>query len=209
MNNTDLLQNIDPALHDTARALLNTPTQRPDALTLAEFELGTLSAEKAATVANYLAQLPADDPELLLLRQFQANLAPAKRSNAPAPQRRNLRTLIARLLPSPTATSPALAVRGTTAAQLHQYVADDVRLTLNVRPSRQHPHRWQITGMVVGLDGAIEQVRLFDAVEATEIGNTPVVNGGNFSADNLPPGNYAILLQTDAVQVEIEAVTIG
>ena len=205
---SNLPQNIDPDLTDAARAMLNVPVSRPDSLLLAEYELGTLSAEDAAIVAAYLASLPADDPELVLFRRFQKALEPRFQS-APPQDRSSLRRLIARLLPKPPATAaPALAVRGSTAPKITQYVVEHVHLTLQSRPSHQHPHSWKITGMALGLADQIEQVRLFDA-EAREVDVTTQLNEGNFSADNLPPGRYDIVLQTASTQVEIPDVTIG
>ena len=206
----------DPALLAEADALRELSTSlptsdAPDALTLAEYQMGTLDEATSAEIAAYLDQSSAEHPELLLFDRFMASLEHADAAPV-TPQtstRPSLRVLLAKLLP-PTAAQPAFAVRGEASA-LMTYVADEVRITIRSASDDAHPNRKRITGMIAGLASGEYALDLIDAdsAEQTETITLPVVNAMNFSGGNLPPATYNLILRGEQLEIRIEQVTIA
>lgn len=198
-------------LSETLR--LTTP---PDPLLLAEYDLDLLSPEQAAAVHLYLEHHPHAAAQLEALRAIWRQYAPTRavRSTPASAESKPLQALklwlAEKLSPPLPGSLPALAgVRGQTELV---YQAGPVQLVIEVDDALGQLARKNLTGLLLGLPDGMWRVRCWSVADSEQEWETAVDLDHTFLLDNLPTGQYALLVynqeDTDPIEIYVESLTV-
>ncbi len=178
----------------------------PPPETLADYELGRVSAEERVAFARHVVECPRCREELETLRRFMAD-------QPPATARPGLRERFRRVLAAPLAAPlrPALAtLRGADEGGLPTFSADGfrIKLTLNVEAGAS---RTTVIGLVwhnedPAADVAGEARLVADSAVAQ---TTPIDELGNFTFESVASGTYTLELNFADLTSVIEDLKIG
>lgn len=186
----------------------------PDAHELGEYELALLPGERAALVAQHVAQCPHCALELQELRAFLREAA----ADLEYTFLERVRVLVARLVPDLPAAGggpvPALAgMRGATNGPLF-YDAGDVQVSLDVQDDAAGGGRKSVLGLITGVDPAGWQAMLWredgqeEARDAIRAETVTVDELGNFVFEALHPGSYQLILRGGELEVVIQDLAV-
>jgi hypothetical protein len=183
----------------------------PNAHTLGEYHLGLLSPNARAAIEDHLEICPLCAAEVAELEHFlqEEPITPPLLSAST-----QLKRLVARLTPLPpgaAAQQPAFAFRGTAAAPLDFYRAEDIRLVVGLEADGLRAGRKMLLGFttregqpVASLTGA--QVRLRRRGETVAV--EQVDSLGNFVFSGLTSDEYELVLATKQEQVVVERIVV-
>ncbi len=205
MNDEQLAQFLHEILGQLKRATIET---------LADYELNLLPAAEAEAIRRYLAQHPHAAAQLDGLRalwrdyQPQVSRAPASVKN---PRPSLTLWLAEKVGGGALFGQPALAgIRGE--AELF-FRAGPVQLVLDVADDPQQVGRRSLTGLLLNLPDGYWLARLWasDSSQAQEW-ETAVAPDATFMFDALLPGNYSLLIHSQAetavVEIYVESLLV-
>ncbi len=197
----------------------------PDSAELGEYHLGLLHADRRREMRAHLKECPHCSHELEQLRSFletvSADLEPGTRAGT----RRDeslLRRLIARLIPpdiTAAGWAPALAgVRGD-AGGILKFDTEGYHILLDIEADADRPDRRSILGLLTGDEPAVSggthtpgvntafAARLYQA--GSLVAQANVDEFGNFAINTVLPGDYALILSSEQVEIRIEHMTLS
>ena len=186
----------------------------PSSMDVGEYQLGLLPAEQALAVEKHLAECTFCSGERSLLASFLAETSPITKTDLLAPVKETMRILVARLttgfsggLLGQPGLAPAMAgLRGAADGPL-MYEAEEVQVMAEVMDDTTHPGRKSILGLLTG----IYQSHGFQAYlwQAATHRATVIVNDlGNFTIDNLTPGDYSLVLSGPDMEIHLDYVPV-
>jgi hypothetical protein len=194
----------------------------PDSAELGEYHLGLLPADRRREMRTHLKECPHCSRELEQLRSFleavSADLEPGTRTGTHRDESL-LRRLIARLVPpdfSAVGWAPALAgVRGD-AGGILKFDTEGYHILLDIETDADRPDRRSILGLLTGDEPAVSggagvntafAALLYQA--GSLVAQAEVDEFGNFAINTVPPGDYALILSSEQVEIRIEHMTLG
>ena len=186
----------------------------PDAHELGEYELALLPGERAARVAQHVAQCPHCTLELQDLRAFLHEAA----ADLEYTFMERVHVLIARLVPDLPAAGggpvPALAgMRGATTGPLY-YEAGDVQVSLDGQDDTSGGGRMSVRGQITGVDPAGWRAMLWrengqeETGEAVQAETVNVDELGNFVFEALQTGSYQMILRGGGLEIVIQDLAV-
>lgn len=186
----------------------------PSALELGEYRLGMLPAARTTAVQQHVTVCPHCAQEMAQLAAFMDSPDPYLQPAPWTTLRQQVNVLVARLssgmqasgLFGPPALAPALAgLRGDVGGPL-TYEAGDAQIILEIQRDEQRAGRHALVGLVMGLDGQATQATLWR--EEQRIVSVAVDDLGNFTMDDLAPGEYELILAGAQDEVHIQSLHI-
>jgi hypothetical protein len=186
----------------------------PSPMELGEYRLGALGRRRAQAITRHVTECPHCARELAQLQSFLADLAPAPVQGPLAQASDRIRVLVARLAggardalaaPLPPLAPAYAGVRGEVAGPAI-YEAEDAQVLLDAQPSGAAAGRFELLGLLTGVDPARFTVNLWrdGALTAT----LPVDEGGNFIFSDLVPGAYELVVRGPDREIYIEELKI-
>lgn len=186
----------------------------PSSLELGEHHMSLLPAVRSAAVQQHVAVCPHCAQELTQLDTFLSSRDPYLH---PAPWqviKRNVQVIVARLTSGPQlgglfgqpTQAPALAgLRGEERSPL-TYEAGDAQIILEVQNGAPQAGRKTLMGLVLGWDSEETMVRLWR--DERLVSTVPLDAFGNFTIDDLAPGQYEMFVTHEPAEVYIQDLTI-
>lgn len=176
---------------------------------LAAFHQGMLSGSQRTQIANHLAECPHCSGELRMLTEA-LGLPPQPRP----PPAAGLRRIVAKLLapaPFPPLVAAYGALRGIPSGGQYAYQAENLQLMLDVERAASRPGRLVLLGILLIDDSQPNLLRNASANllrDQTIVGNAQLDDLGNFTLDNLMPGNYSLLLRLHDREVLVDSLIL-
>jgi hypothetical protein len=183
---------------------------------LGEYHLDLLPRDRAMAVTRHLAKCPRCATEVAQLKDYLAERESDLSLRRLEWTGEQLRLLVARLVNGGAGNGPAgqtalvpafSAVRGEEREPLF-YQAEEIQVVLEVHPDADHPERWSILGLVIGVDDPLAlQVYVWQAGQ--HAATIPVEDTGNFFILNLAAGRYELILDGPGVEIHIQELDVG
>ena len=187
----------------------------PSSLDIGEYHFGLLATKKAAAIEKHLTACLFCVNEQRLLADFLPEPSLTTISDLIAPLKKTMQVLKARLMggfsASGLAGQPALApvlsgLRGAADGPL-MYEVEGAQVMAEVFDDDAHPGRKSILGLLTGT----YQVNSFQAYlwqEARYHATVHVDDLGNFTIDNLTPGDYSLILSGPDLEIHLEDLPV-
>ena len=186
----------------------------PSSMDVGEYQLGLLPGAQALAIEKHLAECTFCASERALLAGFLAETSPTPKTNPLAPVKETMRILVARLTTSfsggllgQPGLAPAMAgLRGGEDGPL-MYEAEEVQVMAEVLDDTAHPGRKSILGLLTGIYQA-HGFRAYLWQAATHRATVIVNDLGNFTIDNLTPGDYSLVLSGPDMEIHLDFVPV-
>ncbi len=182
---------------------------------LGEYHLGLLPRGQMAAVTRHLDECPYCTQEVVQLKEYLSELAPALELRPLEWARERVKVLVARLVdrgqepgrPGQPALAPAYAgIRGEE-EEPYVYQAGDFQVVVEVQADTEHPDRWMILGLLVGLEDAQgTQVHVWQA--DAPLTTVTIDELGNFAIPDLELGTYELILSGPEVEIHIQHLEV-
>lgn len=189
-----------------AKNLYRTPC--PSSLELGEYSLGVLSDEQKAKIEQHLAWCSYCKSELQIFDNRDPFLEAAPPRKAPQQIVDLAQIIIARLredlaeLQLKTPTRALAGMRGQESVKSLIYDADDIEISLLIKPDVTQPTQRMMLGWMSGYEN-IQPFEVYLWQGTQQIGKTEIDNLGNFAFSTLLPGQYELMLQSDTQEIYI------
>ncbi len=178
----------------------------PTSEELAAFHQGMLDHTQCTTISKHIIDCPHCSRELRLLNEA-LGVPPPPRS----PPAHFLRRIVARLIaPQPLVPIAAYgALRGSPSGAQYAYQADNMQLMLDIERAANRPGRLLLLGLLLlddilphGLQNATVNLLRGETI----VGNSRLDDLGNFTIDNLAPGQYSLSLRLHDREIIVESL---
>jgi hypothetical protein len=175
----------------------------PTAHELGEYYVGQLPRKQTKAVQNHLNYCPYCSRELLMYNEFMGETEPQ-----PVLLER-MRVMIARLwqdvIGSDPSWQPTFATRGEEPTTI--YAADEgIQIALRSQEDTSHPGYKLLVGLIAGVQSERLRVHLWLAEQL--LATTAVDALGNFLFENLEPQTYELVIQGDALLIQIQTFPV-
>lgn len=180
----------------------------PTSEELAAFHQGMLEHSQYTTISKHIADCPHCSRELRLLTEALGVPPPPRSPPAPMPRR-----IVARLIgPQPLVPIAAYgALRGSPGGAQYAYQAENMQLMLDIERAANRPGRLLLLGLLL-LDDSLPQGLRNATVNLlrgeTIVGNSRLDDLGNFTIDNLAPGQYSLSLRLHDREIVVESLIL-
>jgi hypothetical protein len=178
----------------------------PESVELGEYRLGITAGPRLAFIEQHLQECPYCRQELSQLETFMARVEP----DLDYSTAERIRIWIARRVPEFTAgagtPAPAFAFRGDQdegdGDRSLVFEAGDAQLMIEIQDEPGEPDRKTIIGLVVGIDPAGVEARLWQ--DGRPVAMTTVDELGSFSFSKLGGGRYELILSGPGTEIHVQ-----
>ncbi len=186
----------------------------PSSMDVGEYQLGLLPAAQALAIEKHLAECAFCSNERAVLAGFLVEAGPTTKTDLLAPVKETVRILVARLttgfsgglLGQPNLAPAMAGLRGAEDGPL-MYEAEEIQVMAEVMDDASHPGRKSILGLLTGIYQA-HGFRAYLWQAATHRATVAVNDLGNFTIDNLIPGDYSLVLSGPDMEIHLDYVPV-
>jgi hypothetical protein len=180
----------------------------PTSEDLAAFHQGMLDHDQRKSVSDHVNDCPHCSRELRLLTEALGLPPPTRSPPAPAVRRIAARLIAPRPLMPLAAYGP---MRGASVSTQYAYQAENIQLMLDIERAATRPGRLLLLGLLLldePLPAGLQHATVSLQRGETIVGNSRLDDLGNFTLDNLTPGQYRLALNLPDREIVVESLVL-